>query len=67
VLFRSLDRGDILRLVIADDGVKGLQQGPAGLGTRTMDAACLDWSLRAGDDGLTLVARFPTKGDLPDD
>jgi len=62
-----LDRGDILRLVIADDGVKGLQQGPAGLGTRTMDAACLDWSLRAGDDGLTLVARFPTKGDLPDD
>lgn len=56
----SLADDDVLRLVIADDGTGGRPDGPPGMGSRTMDAACLEWNLSTHSIGHTLIARIPT-------
>lgn len=58
----SVDQMDVLRFVIADNGTGNStddQTGEPGLGSRTLDAACLDWHLATHAVGHTLVARIP--------
>ena len=54
----SVDQADVLRFVIADNGT-GSGAGEPGLGSRTLDAVCLDWHLATHAVGHTLVARIP--------
>lgn len=58
----TLDGEDLLRLVVSDDGPVSGSVGEPGLGSRTMDSACHDWSLGLGSSGHTLIARIPTSG-----
>lgn len=58
----ALDHDDMLRMVIADDGMTSDANGAPGLGSRTLDAACHEWHLGANAIGHTLVARIPTRG-----
>lgn len=55
----SVEHADVLRFVIADNGTSGATRGEPGLGSRTMDAVCLDWQLSTTAVGHTLIARIP--------
>lgn len=58
----ALDHGDMLRMVIADDGTTADKTGAPGLGSRTLDSVCLEWHLSMNAIGHTLIARIPTRG-----
>jgi hypothetical protein len=52
----------VIRLSIRDDGNTPAAVGAPGMGSRTMDAACLEWNLWTTEPGHVLVAHIPTQG-----
>lgn len=56
----SMEARDCIRLALIDDGTEGAIPGMPGMGSRTMDAACLDWTLITTPTGHRLDARIPT-------
>lgn len=56
----SMDDRECIQLTLIDDGTQGAIPGTPGMGSRTMDAACMDWTLITTPTGHRLDARIPT-------